>query len=90
MGKGVDDPMMGYGNGYGMGWFGGLGMVLFWGFLVFGIVMLLRWYSNQPGRGVSPAGNNAGASNQALEIARERLAKGEIKPEEFESIKRSL
>jgi putative membrane protein len=82
--------MMGYGNGYGMGWFGGLGMVLFWGLMVFGIVMLLRWYSNQPGRGVSPAGNTSGEPNQALEIARERLAKGEIKLDEFELIKRSL
>jgi putative membrane protein len=80
--------MMGYGNGYGMGWFGGLGMLLFWGLVVFGIVMLLRWFSNQ--RDASPAANNTGASNQALKIARERLAKGEIKPEEFESIKRSL
>ena len=87
--------MMGYGNGYGMGWFGGIGMVLFWGLVIFGIVMLLRWFSNQSGRGTSlsgtsSAGNNMGGRDQALEIARERLAKGEIKPEEFESIKRGL
>jgi putative membrane protein len=80
--------MMGY--GYGMDWFSGLGMLLFSGLMVFGIVILLRWYSHQPERGVSPAGNNSGGGNQALEIARERLAKGEIKSEEFESIKRSL
>ena len=80
--------MMGYGNGYGMGWFGGLGMVLVWGLVVFGIVMLLRWFSNQ--RDASPAGNKTRGGNQALEIARERLTKGEIKPEEFESVKRSL
>jgi putative membrane protein len=82
--------MMGYSNGYEMGWVGGLGMVLFWGLVVFGIVMLLRWYGNQPGRGASPAGNITGESDQALEIARERLSRGEIKPEEFASIKRGL
>ena len=82
--------MMGYGNGYGMGWFGGLGMVLFWGLVVFGIVMLLRWFSNESGRSRSSAATNTAGSNQALEIARERLARGEIKTEEFESIKHSL
>ena len=82
--------MMGYGNGYGMGWFGGIGMVIFWGLVIFGIVMLLRWFSNQSGRSTSPPGGNMGGRDQALEIARERLAKGEIKPEEFESIKRGL
>ena len=61
--------MMGYGNGYGMGWFGGIGMVLFWGLAIFGIVMLLRWFSNQSGRGTSPPGATTGGRDQALEAA---------------------
>ena len=81
--------MMGYGYGYGdgMGWLGGFGMVLFWGLVIFGIVMLVRWFSRESGRTVPLHG---GERDKALEMARERLAKGEIKPEEFESIKRSL
>lgn len=78
-------------NGYGMDGFGGLGMLIFWGLVIFGIVLLVRWFSDESRRGTSPfAGRDAGGRDRALEIARERLAKGEITPEEFESIKRGL
>ena len=81
--------MMGY--GYGMGWLGGFGMVLFWGLMILGIVIFVRWFSNESARNPPPpTGRNGSERDQALEIARERLAKGEIKPEEFESIRRSL
>ena len=83
------------GYGYGMGGFGIVGMVLFWGLVIFGIVLLVRWFSGETRRGTSPlTGVDSSAFGRgpdtALEIARGRLAKGEISPEEFESIKRGL
>ncbi len=82
-------------NGYGMDGFGGLGMLIFWGLVIFGIVLAVRWFSDDARHGNSRLkGRNLDTfdsrRDQALEIARERLAKGEITPEEFESIKRSL
>jgi len=70
-----------------MGWLGGFGMLLFWGLVLFGIALLVRWFSSESGRTVPLKGPER---DKALEMARERLANGEIKPEEFESIKRSL
>jgi putative membrane protein len=74
-------------NGYGMHGLGGLGMLLFWALVIAGIVYLVRWYG--------PTINNSRVSggdgnDNAVSIARERLARGEISPEEYESIKRAL
>jgi len=50
-----------------------LGMVVFWGAVVFGVVWLVRGASSPRAAAESP-----------LEILRRRLAQGEISPEEFE------
>jgi putative membrane protein len=74
-------------NGYGMHGLGGLGMLLFWALVIAGIFYLVRWY----GPAISHSRVSGGASNDnAISIARERLARGEITPEEYESIKRVL
>ena len=67
----------------GMGWwmvFGGLWMIIFWG----GLITLIVW-------GISKLIRGSGSSQKnALDIARERYARGEISREQFEQIKRDL
>jgi len=57
--------------------FGGLFMFVFWVFVVYAIVTLLkRTKSND--------------KNKALEILKERYAKGEVTKHEFDSMKKDL
>ena len=70
----------------GLGWGGWIFMsafmVIFWG----GLVVLGVWFLRSTGGGhthVSP-------ERSALDIARERYARGEINDEEFERIRRGL
>lgn len=78
--------MMGWGNqGYGMGWFGGIFMVLFWGLIIVGIVLVIRHFTaGQGGR------SSTSALRDPLEILKERYASGEIDTEEFEERKEML
>ena len=73
--------MWGY-DGFGMGWGGmGIGMLLFWGLIIFGIVMLAR------GFGGRPAGNEPSLREKTpLDILGERYARGEIDKSEFEQL----
>jgi len=74
-------------DGMGWGWmlFAGLLALVFWG----AIVALVVW-----GIKKVTEGGNSGAKHtekrDALDIARERYAKGEISREEFEQIKKGL
>ena len=72
-----------YGWGWGMG-FGMISMVLFWVLVILGIVILVKWI----------AGGSPGASQPpvktALDILKERYARGEIDKQEFEEKKRDL
>lgn len=71
------------GWGYGMSSFGGgLFMNLWWVLIIAGIVMVVKWAMNQ---GKPQQGNMS-----ALDILKERYAKGEIKKEEFEEKKKAL
>ena len=80
--------MWGYMGNYDGGWgwmgFGMIGMSLFWIFLIIGVVALVRgtW-----GFGASPARHPGKA---ALDILKERYARGEIEKEEFAQKKRDL
>lgn len=77
--------MMGFdGFGGGMG-FGGVGMILFWGLLIAGVVVLVRLLGGFGG-GAGPRGGG----QTALDILRERYAKGEIDQPEFEQKRRDL
>ncbi len=83
-GYGYGHPMMG-----GYGWFfGPLFMILLVVLIVAAVVLALRWL------GVGGAGGGAGAGSGArpdpLDILKERLARGEIGPEEYEERKRLL
>ncbi len=80
---------MGWGISNGYGWSGGLigmlSMVLFWGLIIVGIIVLVRWFSGQPGDGPCPSWGES-----ALEVLKKRYAIGEINKEEFERIKANL
>ena len=77
-----------YGWGWGMhpmwgawGFAMMLMMLLFWGVVIAGLVLGIRWLSSQ--------GKEA-RGDSAMEILRQRYARGEINKEEFESRKRDL
>ena len=77
-----------YGQDWGWGHmiFGSVMMLLVWGAIIVGIVMLVRWLSG----GQSPVPTSAPARNRALEILQERFARGDIDEAEFEKRKRLL
>ncbi len=56
-------------------------MVLFWGLVIVGLVFGIRWLVTQ---GREPR------TDSALDILRQRYARGEINKEEFEAKKREL
>ncbi|HET8563893.1 MAG TPA: SHOCT domain-containing protein [Candidatus Binatia bacterium] len=70
-------PMWWWGWGVGMM----LMMVLFWGLVVVGVVLAIRWLLGQGGQP---------RSDSALDILRQRYARGEIDKNEFEAKKRDL
>lgn len=73
-----------YGHMYdgGMGFFGIGMMVIVWGSIILLSVLAIRFFT----------GRNEGrnAKTDALDILRERLAKGEIEPEEFDTRRKAL
>jgi putative membrane protein len=72
---------------WGMGWFGMLFMLLFWVLVIVGIVFMVRWLVRNTGnRGHS----GISTGSQALEILKERFARGEISRDEFESMKKDI
>ncbi|MBU0515903.1 MAG: SHOCT domain-containing protein [Proteobacteria bacterium] len=70
---------------FGMGWLGWIMMIVFWGLIIAGLVVLIRWLltsSRQSGGGRSVG--------RALDILKERYARGEITKDEFESMKKDI
>jgi putative membrane protein len=70
---------MGWGGGWGL--LGIVHMVLWWALIVLGIAVLVKWLVR---------GTGVGARADALDILKERYARGEIGKEEFEQKKRDL
>jgi putative membrane protein len=73
-----------YGWGWGMG-FGMINVVLFWVLVILGIVILVKWIA-----GGSSTGSSHPPAKTALDILKERYARGEIDKQEFEEKKRDL
>ena len=73
-------------GGWGMGWFGSIFMLIFWGLVIVGLVLLIRRLVFSTRKDADPA---LGGS-RAMEILKERYARGEIDREEFEQKKQDL
>ena len=71
----------------GMGWWMVFGGIL-WFLLVVGIIALIAWGIAKLAGDKGPAASTE--KKDALNIAKERYAKGEISKEEFEQIKKDL
>ena len=72
-------PMWWMWGAWGIGM--GLLMLVFWGAVIAGIVLGIRWLVTQ-GKGTRP--------DSAMEILRQRYARGEIDKEEFEARRKDL
>lgn len=75
-GWGMYGPWMGHGIGM-------LFMVLFWALVIIGVVVVLRMLG-VAGQGPAPG------SKRAIDILKERYARGEIDRDEFEQRRRDL
>jgi putative membrane protein len=73
-------------GGWGMGWFGGIFMIIFWILILVGLVFLIKWLIQSTSRGHT----GAAGGNRALDILKERYARGEINKTEFETMKTDL
>ena len=70
---------MGWHMDNGMGWGGGLYMLIIFALIVVGGIAVVRW-SLRTGDG----------ENSALEILKRRYAKGELSKEQFEEMKKDI
>ena len=71
-------------GGYGFG-FGGIFMILWWVLIIVGIVALVKWMSMSHCTGRQVSGDG-----KALDILKERYARGEIDEQEFLNKKKHL
>ena len=71
-----------WGDGYGWFGMGGGFMVLFWILIIAVVVYAVRWTTNKNGSGSK--------SESALDILKERLARGDIEPAEYEERRKVL
>ena len=77
--------MYGYGNGTGWGYaLMAISMVLFWGAVIFGIVMLVRYFGRSGQPPAEPRPPQSAESPQSPErLLAQRFARGEIDAEEY-------
>ncbi|OGP72126.1 MAG: hypothetical protein A2W09_02630 [Deltaproteobacteria bacterium RBG_16_50_11] len=73
-----------YGMGPGMMWWGmgWIFMLIFWGLIVFGLILLIRWLIGMT--------RTVKSEESALDILKKRYARGEIDKEEFEQKKKDI
>ena len=83
--------MMWWGDGLNWGWmtFGGLMMLIFWGGLIALVFLAIRGFSGSS-RSVSEADPSAPTGKKALEVLKERYARGAISKAEYEEIRSDL
>jgi putative membrane protein len=83
------------GNFYNMGWGGGFGfgwifMLLFWSLIIWAIIVLAKNLSGDSTCYGSHQGRKDELDDKAMNILKERYAKGEISKEEFDKIRKDL
>jgi len=80
--------MMGGYGGYGGGFFGFgfIFMILFWALIILAIITLVKWTASDSHKYY----HKGTTEKTALDILRERYAKGEINKNEFEEKKKDL
>lgn len=71
-----------WGGGFGFGW---IFVLLFWGLIIWGIYALVR---GATGHGC--CGGHGPKGNNAMDILKERYAKGEISKEDFDKMRKDL
>ena len=81
------DWHMGPGMMGSMGWFGIIFMLVFWILVIIGLILLIKWLLLQTRSESSSASKPA---SNALEILKERYARGEINKNEFEEKRKDL
>lgn len=73
-------------GGGALGWFGGIIMLVFWVLVLVGLVFLIKWLI-QATRGEKEIRQDG---SRALEILKERYARGEIQKDEYEAKKKDI
>ena len=68
-----------------MGFLGWIFMLVFWGLIIVGLVLAVRWLWDQ-----SRSGAGTGITDAPLDILKRRYARGEITREEYERMKHDL
>jgi len=74
-------------HGFGFGIGGFLGMILVWGLLIAGSVLLIRVLFSG---GINKPSRETAQGDQAIDILNKRYASGELKREEYELMKSDL
>ncbi len=87
-GWGMRPGMMGWG-GWGMSWVGQILMAAFWIAVIVGIVFLIRWLILST-RQSGGAGAGQQSGDTALDILRQRYARGEIDRETYDQMRKDL
>ena len=77
---------MGMMDNWGMGWFGGIFMILFWVLILAGLMFVIKWLIQSTSKGR----DDGQSGYRALEILKERYARGEIDKTQFENMKQDL
>jgi putative membrane protein len=77
---------------YGYGWGWRTLVIFFWVLVILGIIAAFRWASNggRPESGIVGGEGNPMEHNRALDILKERYARGEIDKQEYEEKKKDI
>ena len=71
---------------WGMGWFGGIFMFVFWILVIVGLIFMVKWLMQAEKKGKE----DGEIESRAIEILKKRYASGEIDKSQFETMKQDL